>query len=105
MIHSFWVPDWRIKMDAVPGLATEVIVTPDKEGTYPLICVELCGVGHTTMRALVVVQSQEEYEAWLKKQTTEVPEDLLLTGDQYREAQAKKEEQSGGIEGSGVIEE
>lgn len=105
VIHSFWVPDWRIKKDAVPGLATDVIVTPDKEGTYPLICVELCGVGHTTMRATVVVQSEAEYQAWLKKQTTEVPEDLLLTGDQYRAAQAKKEQQSGGIEGSGVIEE
>lgn len=105
VIHSFWVPEWRIKMDAVPGLATDVIVTPEKEGTYQLICTELCGFGHTTMRAKVVVESQEEFDAWIKEQTQEVPEDLLLTKDQYLEKQKQLEEQSGGIEGSGVQEE
>lgn len=105
VIHSFWVPEWRIKKDAVPGLKTDVVVTPDKEGTYQLICVELCGLGHTTMRATVVVESEEDYEAWLREQTAEVPETLLLTNDQFKEAQQKKEEQSGGIDGSGVIEE
>jgi cytochrome c oxidase subunit 2 len=104
VIHSFWVPEWRIKKDAVPGLKTDVVVTPDKEGTYWLICAELCGIGHTTMRAKVIVESQAEYDAWVKKQTTKVPE-LLLTTDQFKQEQLKKEEQSGGIEGSGVIEQ
>ena len=104
VIHSFWVPEWRIKKDAVPGLATDVVVTPDKEGTYQLVCVELCGIGHTTMRAIVVVESEEKYEAWVKSQKTEVPESLLMTKDQALEASKKQQEKSGGIEGSGVEE-
>ena len=51
VIHSFWVPEWRIKKDNVPGITTTAIVTPDKVGTYQLICTELCGFGHATMRA------------------------------------------------------
>ena len=46
VIHSFWVPEWRIKKDNVPGITTTAIVTPDKLGTYQLICTELCGFGH-----------------------------------------------------------
>ncbi|MBN8867574.1 MAG: cytochrome c oxidase subunit II [Solirubrobacterales bacterium] len=105
VIHSFWVPEWRIKKDAVPGLSTDVVVTPDKIGRYQLICTELCGIGHTTMRATVVVESEADYQAWIKKQSQEVPEDLLLTKDQFYETQKQNEEKSGGIEGSGVIEE
>lgn len=104
VIHSFWVPEWRIKKDAVPGLKTDVVVTPDKEGTYQLICAELCGVGHTTMRAKVVVQSEKDYEAWLAAQTKKVPEEWLLTVDQYYEREAEAEKKEGGIEGSGVDE-
>jgi cytochrome c oxidase subunit 2 len=68
VIHSFWVPEWRVKKDAVPGLNTSVVATPDKVGTYSLICTELCGWGHATMRAYVVVESPEDYQAWLAKQ-------------------------------------
>ncbi len=53
VIHSFWVPEWRVKKDAVPGLATSVAATPDAEGTYSLVCTEFCGTGHATMRAFV----------------------------------------------------
>ena len=56
VIHSFWVPEWRIKKDNVPGITTTAIVTPDKLGTYQLICTELCGFGHASMRAKVVVE-------------------------------------------------
>ena len=56
VIHSFWVPEWRIKKDNVPGITTTAIVTPDKVGTYQLICTELCGFGHASMRAKVVVE-------------------------------------------------
>ena len=90
---------------ADPGLATDAVVTPDKEGTYQLVCAELCGLGHTTMRAVVVVESQAKYEAWLAKQSTTVPEDLLLTTDQALEKQKKAQEASGGIDGSGVVEQ
>lgn len=89
----------------MPGLETDAIITPDKEGTYQLICAELCGIGHTTMRAIVVVESEAKYQAWLKQQTTEVPDDLLLTTDQALEKQKQQQEQSGGIEGSGVKEQ
>jgi cytochrome c oxidase subunit 2 len=67
VIHSFWVPEWRVKKDLVPGLETHVVATPDREGSYSLICTELCGIGHSTMRAPVVVESQESYDQWVAK--------------------------------------
>ncbi len=68
VIHSFWVPEWRIKKDNVPGITTRAIVTPNKEGTYAVICTELCGFGHSTMRAPVVVESEQEFNAWAAEQ-------------------------------------
>jgi cytochrome c oxidase subunit II len=74
VIHSFWVPEWGIKRDAVPSGAggdeidNEFVVTPDEEGTYSLICTELCGIGHATMRAAVVVESQAEFDQWVSEQ-------------------------------------
>jgi cytochrome c oxidase subunit II len=68
VIHSFWVPEWRVKKDLVPGLTTHVVATPDREGSYALICTELCGIGHSTMRAPVVVESQEAYDQWITRQ-------------------------------------
>ena len=68
VIHSFWVPEWRVKQDLVPGIETTVIATPTKTGTYPLVCTELCGLGHATMRAQVVVLSGADYAAWESEQ-------------------------------------
>jgi cytochrome c oxidase subunit II len=68
VIHSFWVPEWRVKKDAVPGQPTSVVATPDREGNYEVICTELCGIGHSTMRAPVVVESQQEFDAWVRDQ-------------------------------------
>jgi cytochrome c oxidase subunit 2 len=68
VVHSFWVPEWRIKKDAVPGITTRAYVTPDKEGTYSLVCAELCGLGHAAMRATVIVESRQEFDAWLSGQ-------------------------------------
>lgn len=68
VLHAFWVPEWRMKQDTVPGIVTDTVVTPTEEGTYQLICTELCGAGHTTMRATVVVQSEQEFERWLNEQ-------------------------------------
>jgi cytochrome c oxidase subunit 2 len=75
VLHSFWVPEWGIKRDAVPaadpeneGIDNQFVVTPDKEGTYSLVCTELCGTGHATMRATVVVESQEAFDQWLDEQ-------------------------------------
>ncbi len=65
VIHSFWVPEFRMKQDAVPGVVTETYVTPTKVGTYQVICTELCGLGHSTMRARAIVLSREDYEKWV----------------------------------------
>ena len=65
VIHSFWVPEWRMKEDAVPGITTNVLVTPTKEGTFTVICTELCGLGHAVMRAQALVFSQADYEKWV----------------------------------------
>jgi cytochrome c oxidase subunit II len=74
VLHSFWVPEWRIKRDLVPvgeggdEVDDQFVVTPDEEGTFSLICTELCGVGHATMRAVVVVESEAEFQEWVSKQ-------------------------------------
>ena len=88
VLHSFWVPEWGIKRDAVPsgdpeqqGIDNEFVVTPNEEGTYSLVCTELCGTGHATMRATVVVESQEEFDQWLAKQTeAQTPEESTAGG-------------------------
>jgi len=68
VIHSFWVPEWRMKKDAVPGIETDVIVTPTKLGTFTVICTELCGLGHAAMRAQALVLTQAGFERWLIKE-------------------------------------
>jgi cytochrome c oxidase subunit II len=78
VIHSFWVPEWRIKKDNVPGITTQAVVTPDRIGSYQLICTELCGFGHSTMRAKVVVESRQDFQKWLATLPKPPPE---YTGD------------------------
>ncbi len=104
VIHSFWVPEWRIKKDNVPGITTDALITPDKVGTYQLICTELCGAGHSTMRAEVVVTTQEKFDKWVAGLESEVPDGLLLTADQALELQRQIQEAERGIDGSGVDE-
>jgi len=77
VIHSFWVPEWRIKKDNVPGITTTAIVTPDKSGTYQLICTELCGFGHASMRAKVVVETPAGFRKWVAGLKEKVPQSLV----------------------------
>ncbi|HET9198729.1 MAG TPA: cytochrome c oxidase subunit II [Solirubrobacterales bacterium] len=77
VIHSFWVPEWRIKKDNVPGITTSAIVTPDKVGTYQLVCTELCGFGHATMRAKVVVESPAKFNEWVEGLDQQLPEPFM----------------------------
>ena len=77
VIHSFWVPEWRIKKDNVPGITTTAIVTPDKVGTYQLICTELCGFGHATMRANVMVEPPADFRKWVAGLDQTIPEPFL----------------------------
>ena len=67
VIHSFWVPNFGQKMDAVPGITTEILVTPKKLGEYEVVCTELCGLGHATMRAKARVVEQAEFDAWVEE--------------------------------------
>jgi cytochrome c oxidase subunit 2 len=64
VLHSFWVPEFRQKQDLVPGLQPTLHITPDKVGTYPLICTELCGLGHALMRSRVIVMKPDAFEKW-----------------------------------------
>jgi cytochrome c oxidase subunit 2 len=65
VIHSFWVPAFRLKSDAVPGMTTHVRLTPSRLGTYDVVCAELCGLGHSTMRQTARVVPREEFDRWL----------------------------------------
>jgi cytochrome c oxidase subunit II len=68
VIHSFFVPEFSEKLDAVPGITTTLRVTPTRIGTYPAECTELCGPGHAFMRATVHVVSRSRFESWLASQ-------------------------------------
>ncbi len=68
VIHSFWVPEFGQKQDAVPGQNTKLVITPTKVGTYPVICTELCGLGHALMRTEAVVMQPAAFTAWVKQQ-------------------------------------
>jgi cytochrome c oxidase subunit 2 len=79
------VPEWRIKKDNVPGITTTATVTPDKIGTYQLICTELCGFGHATMRAKVVVESPADFRKWVGGLKEKIPPSLLKSIDENAE--------------------
>ncbi|AFY49455.1 heme/copper-type cytochrome/quinol oxidases, subunit 2 [Nostoc sp. PCC 7524] len=68
VIHAFWVPEFRLKQDAIPGRQSEIRFTPKTEGDYALICAELCGPYHGAMRTQVVVESQAAFEKWMQEQ-------------------------------------
>jgi cytochrome c oxidase subunit II len=70
VIHSFFVPEFRIKQDAVPGLPTSVWIIPTKLGAYDIACAELCGLGHYSMRGTVYVMPKDSIDHWLSSQST-----------------------------------
>jgi cytochrome c oxidase subunit 2 len=79
VIHSFWVPEFRMKQDAVPGRWTELRVTPTEVGNYQIRCAELCGYAHAAMYAPVAVVEPADFENWLAGQAVEIPaQDLTL---------------------------
>jgi cytochrome c oxidase subunit II len=65
VIHSFWVPEFRLKSDAVPGLTTKVRLTPQRTGRWQVVCAELCGVGHSTMRREARVVTAAQFSSWV----------------------------------------
>jgi cytochrome c oxidase subunit 2 len=66
VLHSFWVPAFRVKMDAVPGQTDYVRFTPDRIGNYEVVCAELCGLGHATMRVRTAVVTPQRYQQWVQ---------------------------------------
>ncbi len=70
VIHNFFVPELRIKLDTVPGLVGKLRFLPEKEGKYEIVCSELCGLGHYKMRSFLHVVSQQEYDDWLAEQAS-----------------------------------
>jgi cytochrome c oxidase subunit 2 len=87
VIHSFWVPEFRVKQDALPGenLVKELRITPIKTGNYTVLCAELCGGAHADMNAPVVVVNQADFQAWLTEQVTKAVEDPVERGKTYAE--------------------
>jgi cytochrome c oxidase subunit II len=69
VIHAFWIPAFRLQIDAVPGITTTYRATPDRLGSYPVVCNLLCGVGHGLMRSTIHVVAPDRFQAWLKRQT------------------------------------
>lgn len=70
VLHDFYVPQFRAKMDMVPGLVTFFWLTPTRTGTFDILCAELCGSGHYAMRGKVVVEEPAAFNAWLAEQET-----------------------------------
>jgi cytochrome c oxidase subunit II len=70
VLHDFYVPEFRGKMDMIPGSVTYFWMTPTRTGTFDILCAELCGVGHSQMRGRVVVAEEAAYRGWLEKQAT-----------------------------------
>ena len=92
VIHSFWVPEFRVKKDTVPGITTTLRITPSEEGTYKVRCAELCGTSHAVMLGVIRVVSQEEFDQWLQgKQQPTSPaelseEELISLGESTAQA-------------------
>jgi len=70
VLHDFYVPEFRAKMDIIPGMITYFWFTPTRTGTFDVLCAELCGVGHHIMRGKVMVDSEADYQTWLGQQKT-----------------------------------
>ena len=68
VIHAFWIPEFRVKQDAIPGRQTNLRFTPRKAGDYQLICAELCGPYHGVMKSQVVVETQAAFDSWMQEQ-------------------------------------
>ncbi len=76
VLHAFWVPEYRLKQDAVPGRQTELQFTPTVIGEYPMICAELCGPYHGVMKTKVIAESPADYQAWIDEQRVASAEGL-----------------------------
>ena len=88
VLHAFWVPEFRLKQDAVPGAFNNLRVTPTKEQNFKLMCAEICGRDHTKMLADVQVVSQEKFDEFIKN--SQVPTDPIARGEYWYRTQGCK---------------
>lgn len=76
VIHAFWLPEFRIKQDVIPGRETNLVFTPNKVGKYPIICAELCGAYHGGMKTQLYVDTEEDYQQWIQDNTFAMNDDI-----------------------------
>ncbi len=81
VLHNFWVPEFRVKQDLVPGRTTILNITPTQTGEYKVRCAEICGTDHSKMLAPVLVVSEAEYQAWLDEKNA-APQYAELTPEE-----------------------
>ncbi len=74
VIHSFFLPNFRIKQDAVPGMVTSLFFMATKQGAYDIACAEHCGLGHYRMRGILTVETEESFQKWMTEQSTKIPD-------------------------------
>ena len=79
VIHAFWVPQLRLKQDAIPRRDSTIVFTPNRVGDYPIICAELCGPYHGGMKTMLHVQTEAEYDQWLQENTLAQQDNLNET--------------------------
>lgn len=82
VIHAFWLPEFRIKQDVIPGRETSLVFTPNQIGKYPVICAELCGAYHGGMKTQLYVQSEEDYQKWIQDNTIATSDEGNSEGNQ-----------------------
>ena len=75
VIHSFFLPEFRVKQDAVPGMTTRIWFEATRVGNWEIACAELCGLGHYRMKGFITVDSPEDFQKWLAEQTAEAAAD------------------------------
>lgn len=96
VLHSFWVPEFRVKQDLIPGRTTEIRITPTELGEYKVRCAEICGVSHAYMESPVIIVSQADYDAWVTQKVAEAEaEALAAAGEPSAERGQKVYEEQG----------
>jgi cytochrome c oxidase subunit 2 len=80
VIHAFWVPQFRLKQDVIPGQPTVLSFTATRPGSYPIVCAELCGPYHGGMRSTVVVHEPDDFDTWVTKNTPPPPATVADAG-------------------------
>ena len=84
VIHAFWIPAFRLQEDVVPGITTHYRATPDRLGSYPVVCNLLCGLGHSLMRSTVHVVTPEAFHAWIRAQRDRPPAPAAASATLHR---------------------